>query len=72
MKADNQEAGPLPDINTLEIVADWKHDLRTRYERAKLRYELIGGNGLEIEALGAEMRDFSRLCEVLKGVTANA
>ena len=70
MTDNDVEAGPLPDINTLEIVADWKHDLRTRYERAKLRYELIGG--LEIEALGAEMRDFSRLCEVLKGVTANA
>jgi hypothetical protein len=69
MTDNNVEAGPLPDTETLEIVATWKDDLRTRYERAKLRYELIGGNGPEIEALGAEMRDFSRLCKVLKAVT---
>ena len=72
MADENIEGGPLPDNHTLEIVTDWKADLRARYERARLRYELIGGNGPEIEALGAEMRDFSRLCEVLKGVTANA
>jgi hypothetical protein len=67
--AEDIKSGPLPDIDTLEIVADWKADLRTRYERAKLRYELIGGNGPEIEVLGAEMRDFKRLCQVLKAVT---
>ena len=66
------EAGPLPDIETLAIVADWKHDLRARYKRAELRYELIGGNGPEIEALSAEMEDFKRLCRVLKGVIGNA
>jgi hypothetical protein len=69
MQADNKiEAGPLPDIATLEIMADWKQDLRARFERAQLRYELIGGNGPEIEALGDEMRDFSRVAQVLKGV----
>jgi hypothetical protein len=63
-------AGSLPDEETLRIVADWKADLRARYERAQLKYELIGGNGPEVEALGDEMREFSRLCKVLKGVTA--
>jgi hypothetical protein len=37
------KAGPLPDIDTLSVVADWKADILTRYDRARLRYELIGG-----------------------------
>ena len=71
MQADNNiEAGPLPDIDTLEIIADWKDDLRIRYARAQLRYELIGGNGPEIEAMAAEMADFSRVVAILKGLVA--
>jgi hypothetical protein len=61
--------GPLPDIDTLEIVADWRVDLTTRLKRAQLRHELIGLDPEEIVALGDEMRDFSRLCRALKAVT---
>jgi hypothetical protein len=68
---DNIRGGPLPDLGTLEIMADWKQDIRKRFERAQLRYELIGGNGPEIEALGDEMRDFSRVAQVLKGVISS-
>ena len=60
---------PLPDIDTLEIVADWRVDLSTRLKRAQLRHELVGLNPEEIAALGDEARDFSRLVKVLKGVT---
>jgi hypothetical protein len=58
------EAGPLPDIDTLEVIADWRVDLATRLKRARLRHELIGLDPEEIAAL--------RLCKVLKGVTGHA
>ena len=64
-----QEGFASPDIETLRIVSDWKQDLRTRYERAKLKYELIGGNGEEIQAISAEMEQFKKLVTVLKAVT---
>jgi hypothetical protein len=63
------KAGSLPDIDTLEIVADWRVDLSTRLKRAQLRHELVGLNPEEIAALGDEARDFNRLVKVLKGVT---
>ena len=70
MKADhNMEGGPLPDTDTLAIIADWRVDLSTRLKRAQLRHDLIGLDPEEIAELGAEAREFSRLCKVLKGVT---
>lgn len=63
------KAGPLPDIDTLSIVATWREDLSTRLQRAHLRHELIGISWEEIAALGDEARDFQRLCKVLKAVT---
>jgi hypothetical protein len=63
------KAGPLPDIETLEIVADWRVDLSTRLKRAQLRHELIGLDPEEIASLGQETRDFKRLCAVLKAVS---
>jgi hypothetical protein len=30
------------DLDTLELVADWKEDLRARISRAQLRFELAG------------------------------
>ena len=62
------KAGPLPDLDTLETIADWRVDLSTRLKRAQLRHELIGLDPEEIAALGDETRDFKRLCAVLKGV----
>jgi hypothetical protein len=59
----------VPDIETLEIIADWKADLDMRFKRAQLRYELCGDNGEEVLALGEEARAFTRLCKVYKGVT---
>jgi hypothetical protein len=70
--AEDIRGGPLPDLNTLEIVATWKEDILTRYDRARLRYETIGGNGEEVMALAAEVEDFKRLCKVLKEVAGHA
>jgi hypothetical protein len=66
---DARAIGTLVDTETLRIMADWKQDLRIRYERAQLRWELVGGNGPEIEAIGAEMQAFSDVVQTLKGVT---
>ena len=67
--AEDIKSGPLPDNDTLEVIADWRVDLSTRIKRAQLRHELIGLDREEIAALGDEARDFKRLCEVLKAVT---
>jgi hypothetical protein len=69
---DKTTAGPVPDIGTLEIIADWREDLTARLRRAELRYELTGSCREEIIALGDETRDFKRLCQVLKGVIGHA
>jgi hypothetical protein len=69
---DKITAGPLPDIDSLEIIADWRVDLSTRLKRAQLRHELIGLDPEEIAALGDETRDFKRLCQVLKGLIGHA
>jgi hypothetical protein len=65
---DARAIGTMVDTETLRIMADWKQDLRIRYERAQLVWELIGGNGPEIEAIGAEMQAFADVCRTLKGV----
>ena len=67
--AEDIKSGPLPDNDTLEVIADWRVDLSTRIKRAQLRHELIGLDPEEIAALGDETRDFKRLCAVLKAVT---
>ena len=69
-KADPQAREISADTATLDTIATWKADLRVRYERAKLIWELIGGNGPEIEAISAEMAQFTKLCKALKEVQA--
>jgi hypothetical protein len=64
------KAGPTPDIDTLEIVADWKRDFQKRCARARLRHELIGVDPEEIVSLGDEGREIVRIIKVLKAVTA--
>ena len=66
--AEDIKSGPLPDIDTLSIIADWREELSSRLQRAQLRHELIGLDWEEITALGDEAREFQRLCAVLKGV----
>ena len=69
---DKTTAGPLPDIDTLEIIADWREDLNTRFKRAQLRHEVIGIEWDEVTALADEQREFARLCKVLKAVIGHA
>lgn len=66
--AQSKEIG-APDVETLKIMADWKADMRSRYERAQLVFELVGGNGEEVAAISREMAQFSAVCKVLKAVS---
>jgi hypothetical protein len=67
MKADNIEAGELPDLTALEIVADWKDDLQIRLDRERLLYELVSTDNRErVIALGAEVDAYKRLIAVMK------
>jgi hypothetical protein len=63
-------AGPLPDIDALEVVADWREDLTMRIRRARLRQEFHAVGPEEIIALSAETEEFKHLVQALKGVIA--
>ena len=66
------EGGPLPDIDTLEIVADWREDLTARIRRARLCQEFDGVDPEAIMALSAETESFKRLVHALKGAIRHA
>ena len=51
--------------DTLEIIADWQDDLRSRIARGTLRFELIGFDPEEQAALEAEAQEFKRVCRGL-------
>jgi hypothetical protein len=53
------------DLDALEAIADWRDDLFARIRRAQLRFELIGLDGEEIDALAAEATAFKRCCRGL-------
>lgn len=65
--ATSEKVRSLPDIDALEIVADWREDLTMQIRRARLRQEFDGVSPEEIMALSAETEDFKRLCRTLKG-----
>jgi hypothetical protein len=69
---DNIRGGPLPTIECLEIVADWREDLTARIRRARLCQEFDGISPEEIVALSAETESFKRLVRALKGVIRHA
>jgi hypothetical protein len=50
------------DLDQLELIADWKDDLRSRIDRARLRFELIGLGPDEQEQLEDEVQQFKRVC----------
>jgi hypothetical protein len=58
----------MVDVETLELVADWKDDLRARLARAMLVYETIGAGREDVIALGAEVQAFTGVCQALKSV----
>jgi hypothetical protein len=49
----------------LEVIANWRDELRERIARAKLRFELVGLDNEEQQALVAEICDFKRICRCL-------
>ena len=49
----------------LVVIADWQDDLRSRFARATLRFELIGLDPDEQKELEAEVKEFKRVCRGL-------
>jgi hypothetical protein len=55
---------PLPDLALLELVADWRDQLRTKIEHQQT---LIPWEGTDLDDLKAEVALFGRLCRRLRG-----
>jgi hypothetical protein len=51
--------------DALEQMASWREDLTIRIRRATLKFELIGLDGAEQDALEREAAEFNRCCKVL-------
>ena len=58
----------------LEIVADWRDELRCRIRRAQFRFEYVGLAIEEQDSLAAEVEAFKQVCRALteKRVTNDA
>ena len=51
--------------DALEHMATWREDLTVRVRRARLKFELIGLQHAEQEAIEREADEFNRCCKVL-------
>lgn len=56
----------------LAVIADWRDDLLSRIRRAHLRFEFIGLDADEQEALAAEVATFKQVCIALAGALVDA
>ena len=56
----------------LAVIADWRNDLLSRIQRAHLRFEFIGLDADEQEALAAEVATFKQVCLALAGSLVDA
>jgi hypothetical protein len=75
MQADDikkYRGGSIPDIDTLEAVADWREDLTMRIRIARLQQEFDWVDPEQVIALSAETESFRRVAQALKGVIRNA
>lgn len=54
-------------VADLAVIADWRDDLLSRIRRADLRFEFIGLDADELEALAAEAATFKQVCVALAG-----
>jgi hypothetical protein len=54
-------------VADLAVIADWRDDLLSRIQRADLRFEFIGLDAGELEALAAETATFTQVCIALAG-----
>jgi hypothetical protein len=52
----------------LEVLADWKDDFRKRKARAEFKFELIGLDPLEQDALTAEANELDRCFRILSSL----
>jgi hypothetical protein len=53
-------------LDALETIANWSADLSDRIRRARLKFELIGLDETEQEALAAEQEQFKRCSKALQ------
>jgi hypothetical protein len=53
-------------LDALETIANWSVDLSHRLRRARLKFELIGLDDAEQEALAAEQEQFKRCSKALQ------
>ena len=53
-------------LDALETIANWSVDLSDRLRRARLKFELIGLDEAEQEALTAEQEQFKRCSKALQ------
>lgn len=60
----NIKAGPQPDLDTLEVIADWKDDLRARIARTQLIFELCDCD-VDFQPLVEEVQQFKKCCRCL-------
>ena len=56
----------------LAAIADWRDDLLCRIRRARLRFESIGLDAEEQEALAAEVATFKHVCTAVADSLVNA
>ena len=54
-------------IEDLTAIADWRDDLQSRLHRAQLRFEYLGLDADEQDALAAEVAEFNQVCRSLSG-----
>jgi hypothetical protein len=54
-------------IADLEAIADWRDELQSRIRRAHLRFEFVGLDAVEQDALEREVQQFDLVCRELSG-----
>ena len=61
---------PLENLtDDLEVIADWRDELRTKIQRAHLRFEFIGLDAEEQDQLNAEVEQYLEVCRCLYRAT---
>jgi len=54
-------------IEDLEVIADWRDNLQSRLHCAQLKFEYVGLDADEQNALAAEVQEFTQVCRGLSG-----
>ncbi len=59
-------------VADLEVIADWRDEIQSKIRRAILRFEFLGLDVEEQQALQAEVETFKRTCRWLVGASWEA